>query len=111
MKYVAYQAELPSPAVTYEYVAVEDVGTQNQSLGKTQYHFDVLKPVGDIFAKSLDVGNHFKVTVSEADIDRNRKTKGNKVHFEDNTSMIGSLLDLSVFNPSGQLMSKKNQYL
>ena len=107
VKYVAYQAELPSPAVTYEYVAVEDVGTQNQSLGKTQYHFDVLKPVGDIFAKNLDVGNHFKVTVSEADIDRNRKTKGNKVHFEDNTSMIGSLLDLSVFNPSGQLMSKK----
>ena len=107
VKYVAYQAELPSPNVTYEYVTVEDVGTQNQSLGKTQYHFDVLKPVGDIFAKSLDVGNHFKVTVSEADIDRNRKTKGNKVHFEDNTAMIGSLLDLSVFNPLGHLMSKK----
>lgn len=108
-KYVAYQSELPGPKVNYEYVTMSQIGMDGLSLGKTQYHFDVLKPAVNIFSKNLTIGNHFKSQVSESSLAHS--TKGADVKLFDNTAMIGSLLDVTEFNSEDHMISKKiNNY-
>lgn len=108
-KYVAYQAEVPGPRVMYEYVTVSEVGQNNESLGYTTYKFDVLKPMEDIFQSNIQLGNHFKATVTERSLPK--ETQGVDVKIEDNTVMMGSLLSVSEYNKVGHLMNmRRNSY-
>ncbi|WP_431165686.1 hypothetical protein [Tenacibaculum halocynthiae] len=104
-KYITYQAELPGPKVNYEFVTMDQEGMNGESLGRTVYHFDVLKPAVDIFSKNLEIGNHFKSEVTENNLPKN--TKGADVKLLDNTAMIGSLLEVSEYNSEKHLITKK----
>lgn len=110
-KYVAYQSQMPSPRVMYEYVTLTETGTNNKGLESKQFKFDVLEPVYNIFDPNLQAGDHFKATVTKAALDAYRLTDGVDVKLEDNTSMIGALLETNLFNSEGHLMtSSKNNY-
>ncbi|WP_299363504.1 hypothetical protein [Winogradskyella sp.] len=111
VKYVAYQAELPGPRVTYEYVTIREVeGNSGNSTfnGETVFHFNVLEPATDIFKKDITIGNLFKSTVVEnTNLDPSKKLKAADIYLEDNTAMIGSVRSKTLYNNYGHLITKE----
>lgn len=111
-KELPYSSELPPPKVMYEYVAVESFGSNNQSNGKTQYKFKVLKEkdssaikFGDLYSiETYNDNNHYNATA-----DKDVEIKSYRIH--DNLASLGQLLEVSTFNSKGQLLSKiENTY-
>ncbi len=110
IKYVAYRTELPGPRVMYEYVTLTEKGINNETLGKTQYQFNVLNPVFNVFDSNLQEGDHFKSNVYINEL--NWSTYGVNVKLEDNFATVGSVVKVSQINKAGQIISQvKNNYL
>jgi len=106
-KYVAYQAEVPGPRVMYEYVKLTAKGTNGEPLGSTQYNYDVLKPVVNIFDPNMQSGNHFKAQTYAPPLDAQKGTWGADVRLHDNTAMLGSLKEVKKVNSKGQVLQKR----
>ena len=102
-----YSTELPAPKVMYEYVAVEPVDRNNESLGKTQYKFKVFKEkdpnsikYGDLYEIETTVNKQHYNAVAKKQV----KIKNYKIH--DNLATLGHLLEVSTFNKEGHQLSK-----
>jgi|GEM_PF-968235 len=109
-QYIAYQTEIPGPRVMYEYVTLTEKGINNERLGKTQYQFNVLKPVLNVFDPNLRSGDHFKSNVNIQPL--NALTWGVSVDLKDNFSTLGSVVKVTQFNREDQIMSQlKNEFL
>ncbi|MEK6152007.1 PKD domain-containing protein [Flavobacteriaceae bacterium 3-367] len=102
---VPYGMELPAPIPMYSHVRTTAFGTNNTSLGYTQYVFKTLPEksgtvaFGDILQidKDDDIfsnpGANASVSVSE-------------INIKDNTACLGQLLSTASYNSYGQLLSK-----
>ncbi|MFV0573494.1 MAG: hypothetical protein ACK5M1_13890 [Xanthomarina gelatinilytica] len=111
-KYVAYRREIPAPRIMYEYVTLTEKGINNVPLGKTQYKFNVLKPVINIFDPNMQAGEYFKSTTTVNEIDSQQGTIGVEVKLEDNFAMLGSVVEVLQINNENQIISQtKNNYL
>ncbi|MEW7280547.1 hypothetical protein ABW636_18320 [Aquimarina sp. 2201CG1-2-11] len=111
-KELPYSQELPAPKVMYEYVSMENLDTNNESMGKTVYKFNVLKEKDP---DKIKFGNFYEVikdktTFSDANAPYNKVTLA-KHTIKDNLASIGQLLEVASYNTHGQLMSKiTNEY-
>ncbi len=110
-KFIAYQSELPGPRVMYEYITLTEKGHDNTAYGSTQYKYEVLKPVQNIFNPNMQAGNVFKATVTNTTLDAINNTEGIDVKLENNIAMIGSLLEVKTVNKEGHILNKiENQF-
>jgi hypothetical protein len=116
VKYIAYRTEIPGPRVMYEYVTLTDQGINNDYSGSTQYQFDVVHPVLDLFNEYvIEEGEHFKATVyyppnvpHALDIG----VSGAQIQLEDNFATVGCIKKVTQINKAGQTMSQiKNEFM
>lgn len=110
-KELPYSAELPPPRVMYEYVSMETLGADNQSEGKIQYKFKVLKEkeandikFGDLYEIDVTTQEHTNTTA-------NKDVVVSSYTVKDNLATLGQLLEVSTFNNEDHLLSKiENTY-
>lgn len=101
-----YSSELPAPKVMYEYVTMEFFGTDNQSEGKIQYKFKVLKEKDP---NDIKFGDLYEIDVLSQEHTNNVANKDvsiNKYTVKDNLATLGQLLEVSTYNNEGQTLSK-----
>ncbi|MDD7886034.1 hypothetical protein [Flavivirga sp. 57AJ16] len=110
-KELPYSAELPPPRVMYEYVSMEALGADNQSEGKIQYKFKVLK---EKEANDIKFGDLYEIDVTTQEHTNNTANKDVVVSsytVKDNLAALGQLLEVSTFNNEDHLLSKiENTY-
>jgi len=100
-----YSSELPAPRVMYEYVTMESFGTNNQSEGKIQYKFKVLKEKDP---NDIKFGDLYEIDVTSQEHTNNVANKEvsiNKYTVKDNLATLGQLLEVSTYNNEGQTLS------
>ncbi|MBQ4802557.1 hypothetical protein J8L88_06780 [Aquimarina sp. MMG015] len=116
----SFISEIPAPGVNYEFVKVSTKDANNNLIGYSQYHFDVLKPIGE-FLETSQVpisgtnfvyvrGGQDETTVrvdyineqgNQRSFDYNRNVFG----IEDKSSFIGRVKSIKNFNKKNQLIS------
>ncbi|WP_418498945.1 PKD domain-containing protein [Flagellimonas sp.] len=102
---IPYGMELPPPIPMYSHVKTTAYGTNNVSLGYTQYVFKSLpknaniNTLGDIIQISKD-----EETFSNSGA--NASVSVAQFNIRDNTASLGQLISTSSYNSYGQLMSK-----
>ncbi|QLG46778.1 RHS repeat domain-containing protein [Costertonia aggregata] len=115
---VPYITELPSPMVLYQNVTTERRDTNDNSLFKKIYHFEVPKPIqylpnGVLVENVLEVqleqnDTYYDISVNNEDVD----VVLSKFKLLDYSANVGRLKSTEEYNPEGQLVRKiKNSYL
>lgn len=110
-KEIAYSAELPAPRVMYEYVTVQNFDQSNNSNGKIQYKFKILKSK---VPGQIKFDDFYEITKTDNVI--NNTTSNVNVQIsdyvvKDNFSTLGQLLEIKNYNNNNQLLSKlSNNY-
>ncbi|PXX95179.1 hypothetical protein DF185_22640 [Marinifilum breve] len=104
--YIPFKSELPTPAVIYEYVTVEECGKNETSDLTTEYQFEVYDQVIQS-SNSYKIGEQFQFT----DVQGNSYSSERKSIFISNFGSIGRLLKKSLYNNKGDLLNKTiNQF-
>ncbi|WP_411032062.1 PKD domain-containing protein [Spongiimicrobium sp. 3-5] len=105
-KEVPYGMELPAPIAMYSHVKTTAYGTDNTSLGNTQYVFKTLveksslnTTFGDVLQIDKDEDN-FNNSGAGASV------SVSTINVKDNTACLGQLLSTASYNSYGQLLSK-----
>jgi hypothetical protein len=111
-KEVEYITELPAPGVTYEFVTVETLGSDNAVNSKTVYNFETFKPIVKTVNSTYSPG----ILYIDKTVDENSnvytvnnsssKISSSKYVVKDNKSALGRLLSLSHYNTNEQLLSQ-----
>tara|TARA_R110002051_G_scaffold2660_1_gene14300 strand:+ start:40798 stop:45828 length:5031 start_codon:yes stop_codon:yes gene_type:complete len=106
-----YSSELPPPGVMYEYVSMQTKNTNNQSDGKTEYKFKILKEKD---ANTIKFGDLYEIEVVSNNYNNTSENKNVNIStytIKDNLATLGSLLEVSTYNSEGHLLSKiENEY-
>ncbi len=105
-KELPYSSELPFPNVMYEFVSMETKNTNDQSDGKTQYKFKILKEKDVNKAK---FGDLYEIDVSSQDKTNtiaDKKVNISNYTIKDNLATLGQLLEVSSYNSEGHLLNK-----
>ncbi len=103
---VPYGMELPPPVPMYGHVKTTSYGTNNESLGYTQYEFKVLPIKHNV----TNVGFQDVLELSPAP--QSSSSSGNfavllkNIELKDNMASLGQLLSKASYNNYGQLLSK-----
>jgi YD repeat-containing protein len=107
---VPYQSEIASPCVYYGNVEVKSVGISGVQTGKTQYCFEIPAVCDiDYFGNEFLMENQFQVDDNQLEKDlqllqtNNLTLRSTKII--NNTSSIGRLLSMKVYNEYGHLIS------
>lgn len=109
---IPYASELPAPKVMYEYVTVENVNNNEDSYGKSIYHFNVMKEKSE---DNLHFGDFLNFEVNQTPVFYNSTADRNvdiaAITVNDNLASIGQLLDVATYNNNGHLLnSTSNEY-
>lgn len=113
---LAYSSLLPAPRPMYEYVTVTNRNSNNDYLSKNIYKYDILKNK-TLSQNEISFDKFLKIKKSVSNSDQsstgwsNVKVKQGYYDIETNYAALGRLLQVSVLNHKGQLISDlKNDY-
>ncbi len=99
-KAIPYAEELPAPNVMYEYVTVNNLDSNDETIQKSRYHHEVLQPFNlnpqEEFQYNL--GSAFKVAKEQKIGSGGTRDKVFKYTLYDNLSILGRLKSVRVFN-------------
>lgn len=110
-KELAYSSELPAPRVMYEYVTVSNKNSSLEPFGKTRYKFNIIKEKSQGQIKYGSFYEITKNTTNQNNTTANKKVSISDIIVKDNLASIGQLLEVSMFNNQGHLLSKiKNDF-
>lgn len=127
--FVPFAKFLPAPAVMYKYVTVKNYGEDNNYLGKTFYHFNVLNSDCANVDDPSEIPNHEHLIFGNDDFgiySTQKETKfdnynpgdnegiiirANRFLIEDNTDALGAVYQVRNYNAQDKVISTiKNEY-
>lgn len=105
-KEVPYGMELPPPIPMYGNVRTTSYGSNNTSLGYTDYEFKTL-PLKEV--NSITFGDIIQMGVTKEEftnITANAKVAISNIEIKDNTACLGQLLSTATYNNQGHMLTK-----